>query len=455
VELAELPNDAEHLELAAIAASGARIAMQVAKPQGQGEFLSVEDVYWNSRSELIAITRVYSNGNGVGLLAANNLTRQSLAPLSTGEGSEVIDHISFGGRELISVQESLPHPEGTTDPVQLKLVNADTGEPVRLKNLDYPVSGKFGTNRAGELKILLLGYELFGVLDAFTGDFQQLVPPRQQPSDYPAILELASGTYVEFSTPSGVILYDIPALFEGLLKPVRAYPAGTEFVGGKKPWAAVAKRSLNGKPIVSIENVATRRVIGAFAESAFPYAHVGDVVVHGGGAVAVLSAPFNPNSYVQGTILNYLELPSGKVLRSRTSKEIQLLTELKELSPGKLVGIERLNQYELQPSGVTVADLFAGSVLSQSDQVYLVGPTFQTARGELLGVTGKEGTGICVADLLELSQATCISDPLVTGAIEYGYGPFETGTGTLILPLLGSKQGFNFPSFGYVEYQVQ
>jgi hypothetical protein len=454
VELSEIPSDPKNLELAALDSTGATIAqVELSKPQGQNEFRSIESASFNSRGEIVAITMLYRDGNGVGELAATNLNRQISVQLAASEGAVVLDQISYGGRELLAVSQDLGE-EGNLSPVSIHLVDADTGEIVRAAHLDYPISGKFGVDSAGSLKLLLFGYELFAVMDFASGQVDNLAPPRQQPSIYPVELDLSFGSFLQFDEGQGTTLYDLSSLFGSYLRPFRSYPKGTAFVGSPKPWAAVVPRTVNGQAVISIESIQTGDPIGVYSQNTYPGSSVAAIHESVGSTIAVISQAVDPDSYEPGTILTYLDLTSGQVLRTRTVPKDQLTTELVDVIPGELLAVERVNHFT-EGSELEVVDLFSNSVISSSNQVFLIGPSFHTEQGTLLGLTGQDSSGVCVTELIQLSAQTCISDPLVRGAVEYGYAPFEVDTGRILLPLLGPANGLNYPSFGYVEFKVE
>jgi hypothetical protein len=448
VKIHEVPDNPTALAISAYGVKGNEIARcEVYWPEGHQAFLNLVDVSLNVSGDVVAITNRYTGTSTDGHLWSDNLTKKtSVELINLGQSSYYYDRIRFRGKNLVAVGGNLGIGANGTSPSLIRVVNEDTGEVEAEKILDFPTSGMFGVDSSGRLKLLLTGYELFGVLDTASLQYTELFPPRQQPSYYPSIKELEIGKVVSFVQEGKMLLLDPQALINGRISTVRVFPDSTSIIGDKhQRYAAIVN-----KDQIEIQNISSGSRLGSFPDAFANRTEILQTIESGDQRIALTRRTRRPDSFRPGTVLNYIDLNSGKVIRSLTV-DSQSTGQMIEKVPGTVLTVETASFQ----NGITVVDLSTNRTLSQSDSFHLLSSPFRANSGDLVGINIKDEDRVCVADLLDLSLDTCLQDPLVSAAVQYGYAPFEIAPGKITLPLLKQSSQYNYNQLGLVKFEVQ
>ncbi|MGZ3694786.1 MAG: hypothetical protein ACXWQO_11425, partial [Bdellovibrionota bacterium] len=432
VQLETLADDKFNLRLVARGAGGKVLLETKAGKPATGEQLYINEAKRNQAGDLVVITYYNRNTATSGRIYSDNLTTKKSAMLAEGSFPTLVDRIRVGNQNLALVSTYLGHGPGDTRPELLRVLDEDDGKVISQTVLDFGISGKFGLNSKGEVKILATGYELFGLIDAASGKFTALLPERRQPSQYPAYLHLATGDFLSLNDANEMHLLDIPSLFEGNISVVKRFAAGTTFLGGDAP-NLVLERNAEG---ILVSDLVSGKALGPVIPSpnrGRSERSIGSIVSTPLGLVALVYEAKVPNSYMPGTILTYVELATGKVLRRIDHDNYQLFGQAVVVN-GRILSLETVNDF--QAEGYQLVDVVSGKVLQSGDHL-LPSKVIQTASGHILALKANAQKQVCVFDLEIPSDATCLSDPLLQAdGLKYGYEPREIGetVGKLVLP---------------------
>lgn len=452
VQLQEVPGNNRIDRLVAIDENGKTVASEDVDKPGVGEGLLIARVDQNASGDIVVITQFGDTSHYHYSLYSDNLTKGTAALLAdTGKFASFESRIQLNGRNLALVTADMDPGPNNTRPEEIRVVDEDTGAVIQETVVDNGVAGRLALDSHGNLKALLTGYELFGVLDVASGTFTNILPPRTQPSIFPNDLKLVTGTFIQFTDSQEVQLLSQADLVEGKLRPVAKFPVGTAFTGGDPARFAVEPLA-NGMLIVDLT---TGKPAGPVIKVPNPglgraESMVEDIIETPSGVVALLSRLKVPNSFLPGTVLTYVKVATGEILRE-TSLDKESLTGQLIMLNGRLSSLE-VQHHSLKPEHVDLIDIGTNKSIAGRDSKVL-GPAFPSTSGRMVAASVM-GDQTCVFNIQDSTGETCVQDPLVNSGAQYGYPLFATSPGDLQVPLLGQISGFRYPELGYAEFRV-
>jgi hypothetical protein len=451
VQLQEVPGRTDILQLVAINEQGQTVAgMDVSHPK-PGEGILIDDVAVNAAGEIVAIVEFGDVKDFKPELYSDNLTKKtSMRLLDVGKFPRFESRLRVNGQNLALVTADLDAGPNNTHPQMVRIVDEDRGDVIGQKILDNAVTGKLGLDKQGRLKALLTGYEIFGVLDVASGAYVDLAPPRVQPSVYPGEVNLITGRFITLQDKNQLDLLDPADLLNGQYRPVQSLPPGTGFIGGEPATIAVER---TGNQILLVD-LKTGQPLGP-ALSSLPAGRdedrVEDLIQTPQVTIAVLSHLKVPNSFMPGTVLTYVNVKTGRVLRTNSVDKYTMTAQLMDLGGGRIGSLE-ITDAVGNPSYQTV-DIGNNTVLNSSAGG-LIGKAFPSGTGRMVALQAGGNNQLCVVDLLDNQAVTCVQDALIKPAVKFGYTPFGVSPAKMQVPLLGTEVSLHFPSLGYAEFRV-
>lgn len=445
----------QFLNIDAVSPSGMHVYSTTVFHPGPGKRLDLRDVSFNDSGELVALV-VNADQNGIaGQMISENLSTGARAVITeVGQTPQVLGRVRVNGKDLVAATVSLGHGPGDTYPELVRVVEETTGKVVQQVMLDqFVIYGHVGLDSHGKMKVVLAG-KFLKLLDAESGSLIDLVPAV--PDAYTGQVQTVLGKIITLTSKAAKKIHLLrPAdLIEGVVRPVASYPEKTEFAGGEP--ASVAVIPLHNGNEIQIVDLASGRPLGGKIskhEKDSGAMGVEQILINNKGvpSVALVSEVVNPMTFQLGTLLRYIELRTGKVLRVAVNRKEQMFGEIRELANGNLIGVERTRFVKTH---VTVANLTTGQIERDGDD-QLIGLTFvSSASGELLALHEGANKQVCVETLTGALEETCVSDPLVVPAVKHGYKPFSTSTDLVRLPLLKPGSSF-FTEMGFIDLQVK
>jgi hypothetical protein len=380
------------------------------------------------------------NGAGVKLISDNITQKRSTVLATAAMFPQLNDRIIVNGRNLVLV--SIDGPT-SNDPSTVKVIDEDTGAVISQVTVSNPVSGRLGLDKMGNLKALMTGYELFGLIDVKSSTYTDLIPPRQQPSQYPGDLELVTGKFITLSDGKTQQLLKLDDLINGQIKPVITLPATAQILQNGQYIAVSDSQS------TTITDVKTMKAIAKIAKG--KPAGVDDLIMTKNGLIVAMGQAADPMSYMPGSILTYINAKSGQVLRTMTDRRRQYQTQLAQTQYGDVVAIE--SDRLVGRAQYNIVDVTDDSLISSGNEAILGGPVL-SGSGELVAVKAQENQPICVFNVLDESAQSCVTDSQVNSLVLYGYEPLAVRPGLLELPLMGPVSNLSAPVIGYIDLHI-
>jgi len=375
------------------------------------------------------------NGNGAHLVS-NNITQKRATELSnSGSFPQLMDRLTLNGRTLVLVSIDGP---SSSDPETVKVIDEATGAAIAQLTVPSAYSGHLGVDKNGDLKAVIAGSQLFSLIDVKTSTATDLPHTSSQSA---GDLELVTGKFMSLTDGKTQQVLKVSDLINNQVKPVMTISQNAQIL---KHGQFIAD---GDKTSTTITDVTTGKVIAKVAKG---QARVDDFVQTANGVIVVMGEIANPNSYMPGTILTYINAKTGKVLRTMKDGLRQYAAHLNQagdtvvaLEVDRMAGLSQYN----------VVDVGNDSVITSGHGAILGGPVV-SGSGQLVAVEATENGPVCVFNVLDPSLETCVNDPQVSGNALFGYKPLAVRPGRLELPLMGPMNQFSAPVLGFIDLHI-
>jgi len=449
VNIQDVPNDKYVVEVVAYKEDGTRLTTTVRRPREQ-EFLSLDDVAFNSGNELIAIISMRTSNRYEATMMSVNLTRKTVNTLIDVGNSEFSNRIRHDNQNLALVVSSLGSGENNTFPQILRVVDEDSGKIVRQVIIDNYMGAKLGVNSQGDLQILLAGYNVLQLMDVRSGQVSDLIPASSEHIQHEE-LDLSIGKRIKVVAKKQTLLFKPDDLFNGHLTASEIFPEKTGFLGSDVPDTAVSQ----DYGLLTVTNLADGRLLGP----ALRISEITDLTTEltpeqilrqGDRVILSLGQIVTPMSFMPGKQITYIDVQAKKVLRHTRDNENDFTSQMFLRPNGQLVAVEPRRYRD----SFTAVDLSSNQILFHGDKD-IFNIVSMTTEGRLIALRGDETLQLFVFDVLHPESEIQIKESLVSAAVRYGYDPrVSIKGGSLLIPLL-EPTGTIFKERGYAKYKIE